>query len=76
MEKACGKMLFRGLNTNVPNNPLFVENFSNISVFHHNNEVQSLSEGGIPYVIDIEKCETVGRKFTRSVFSNIGSSKD
>ena len=63
MEKNCNKMLFRGLNTNVPYNPFFIENFSNISVFHHNNEVQSMSEGGAPYLIDVERGETIGRKF-------------
>ena len=63
MEKKCNKMLFRGLNTNVKFNPFFIENFSNISVFHHEGEVQSISEGGAPYLIDIEKGETIGRKF-------------
>lgn len=65
MEKKHNKQLFRGLNTNVKHNPLFLENFSNISVFHDTtrNEVQSLSEGGMPYLIDINDKKTVGRKF-------------
>ena len=62
-EKRTNKMLFRGLNTNVKNNRLFIGNFSNISVFHHQKEVQSLSEGGIPYIIDVENCKSNGRKF-------------
>mgnify|MGYP001051852262 FL=1 len=62
-ERKCGKMLYRGLNTNVPNNPFLIENFSNISIFEHDGEVQSISEGGMPYVIDVEKGETIGRKF-------------
>lgn len=65
LEKKYNRQIFRGLNTNVKYNRLFVENFSNISVFHDTSsgEVQSLSEGGIPYIIDIETQETVGRKF-------------
>lgn len=65
LEKKYNKQLFRGLNTNVKNNRLFIENFSNISVFYDTskNEVQSLSEGGMPYLIDIENHETIGRKF-------------
>tara|TARA_Y100000389_G_C17471252_1_gene531313 strand:+ start:17340 stop:18518 length:1179 start_codon:yes stop_codon:yes gene_type:complete len=65
MEKKYNKKLFRGLNTNVKHNSLFIENFSNISVFHDTSrdEVQSLSEGGMPYLIDINDMKTVGRKF-------------
>lgn len=65
LEKKHNKKLFRGLNTNVKHNPLFIENFSNISVFHDTtrNEIQSLSEGGIPYLIDINDKKTIGRKF-------------
>jgi len=65
MEKKYNRQIFRGLNTNVKYNRLFVENFSNISVFHDttSGDVQSLSEGGIPYLIDIDTQETIGRKF-------------
>lgn len=65
LEKKHNKQLFRGLNTNVKYNPLFLENFSNISVFHDTtrNEIHSLSEGGMPYLIDINTRETIGRKF-------------
>ena len=65
IEKKYNRQIFRGLNTNVKYNRLFVENFSNISVFHDTTtgDVQSLSEGGIPYLIDIDTQETIGRKF-------------
>jgi carotenoid cleavage dioxygenase-like enzyme len=65
VEKKHNRQIFRGLNTNVKHNRLFIENFSNISVFHDTskNEVQSLSEGGIPYLIDVETRETIGKKF-------------
>ena len=66
LEKAEKKMIFRGLNTNVDRihvGSLFIQNFSNISVFCHNDEIQTMSEGGIPYIIDVESGETIGRKF-------------
>ena len=64
LEKKYNKQILRGLNTNVDYNRLFVGNFSNISVFHDTSsgEIQSLSEGGMPYIVDIET-ETVDRKF-------------
>lgn len=64
LEKKYNKQLFRGLNTNVDYNRLFVGNFSNISVFHDtsSDEIQSISEGGMPYIINIET-ETIRRKY-------------
>ena len=62
IEHALNAQIFRGLNTNVPYNPLFINDYCNISVLVHNNEVQACSEGGMPYVIDVEEGKTVGPK--------------
>lgn len=58
LEKAMDTKLFRGLGTNVGYNPLFINNFSNISVFQFRDELFSMSEGGIPYKIDPVDGET------------------
>lgn len=62
LEKKFNAQIFRGLNTNVKFNPLFINDFSNISVLVHNDEVQSYSEGGMPYLIDIDNGHCIGPK--------------
>lgn len=52
IEKTLDTKIFRGLGTNVDYNPLFLNNFSNISVFHYDEELYSMSEGGVPYKIE------------------------
>lgn len=62
-EKEANKILFRGLGTNAENN-LFLNNFSNVALLEYSDEkedeVLSLGEGGIPYVIDVGTGETKG----------------
>lgn len=53
------KIIYRGFATSGTNN-LFFNNFSNISLLNYNNKVYSLSEGGLPYEIDIENETTIG----------------
>lgn len=52
LERALDTKIFRGLGTNVDYNPLFINNFSNISVIQYKSELYSMSEGGIPYKIN------------------------
>jgi carotenoid cleavage dioxygenase-like enzyme len=59
-EKDAQRILFRGLGTNADNN-LFLNNFSNVALLkYEDDKVLSLGEGGIPYVIDVDTCETEG----------------
>ena len=62
-EKNANKQLYRGIGSNTDNfiSNLFINNFSNVSVFHDKiaNKVYSVGEGGIPYEIDLENGTTL-----------------
>ena len=59
-ERTAQKILFRGLGTNAENN-FFLNNFSNVSLLeYYNDDILSLGEGGVPYIIDVNSGETKG----------------
>ena len=71
LEKKLNAKIFRGLATNVKYNPFFINNFSNISLLYHDNTLQSMSEGGVPYDIDHIEGNTLGKNKSLNMFSTL-----
>lgn len=70
-EKKLNKMIYRGLATN-NSNLLNMNNFSNISVIHFQENTYSMSEGGLPYKVDLtnntsSQIENFGHAFLEHV---------